>query len=218
MPFPPKPHHGDPSSTQPSIYFGYGSNLWLHQMHTRCPNSPYQGIARLPNYHWLINTRGYANIVESPTSTSNPITTSSDKDYTNKVYGLVYTLSPADEAALDKNEGVPVAYTKEYLECDFWTGTTDSHIDTKTPPDAVVNMLVYIDRKRTVPDEPRKEYIYRMNRGIDDAVKMGVPEEYVEQVMRRYIPAEEKGKKVSKSIEDLAKGQAARFTDESGVF
>ncbi|KAH9868829.1 hypothetical protein J1614_007904 [Plenodomus biglobosus] len=201
------------TSTASAIYFGYGSNLWLHQMHTRCPESTYLGIARLPNYHWLINDRGYANIVESSNSASKSKSTT--PSYTDTVFGLVYSLSPSDEVRLDKNEGVPIAYTKEKLECDFWKGTLETKIDTRKPADKKVKMLVYIDRKRTVPDEPREEYIYRMNQGIADAVKMGVPEEYVTEVMRKYIPAE-KGQ-ARKSVEDFAKGQAAQFKDESGV-
>ncbi|CBX90669.1 hypothetical protein LEMA_P057030.1 [Plenodomus lingam JN3] len=201
-------------STPSTIYFGYGSNLWLHQMHIRCPESTYLGIARLSNYHWIINERGYANVVES--SDSSPESASKASSYANVVFGLVYSLSPCDEARLDRNEGVPVAYTKEKLECDFWKGTTETKVDTKGPADEKVKMLVYIDRQRTAPDEPREEYIYRMNQGITDAVKMGVPKEYVNEVMRKYIPAEHHT--ASKSIEDFAKGQAVQFKDESGVF
>ena len=45
-----------------TIYFGYGSNLWREQMKQRCPQSEYLGVARLNNYTWLINERGYANV------------------------------------------------------------------------------------------------------------------------------------------------------------
>jgi hypothetical protein len=55
----------NPTSAKPqTLYFGYGSNLWLHQMQLRCPTSQYLGVARLPNYRWIINDRGYANVVE----------------------------------------------------------------------------------------------------------------------------------------------------------
>jgi hypothetical protein len=36
-----------------TLYFGYGSNLWLHQMQLRCPTSQYLGVARLPNYRLI---------------------------------------------------------------------------------------------------------------------------------------------------------------------
>ncbi|KAI4662597.1 uncharacterized protein J4E79_004888 [Alternaria viburni] len=203
------------SQTSPTIYFGYGSNLWLHQMSTRCPTSKYLGVARLPNYHWIINDRGYANVVESPKQNS-----TSKSSYSDVVFGLVYSLLPEDEKRLDKNEGVPVAYTKEMLPCDFWPSDTEHKVDTSKHPEKKESMLVYIDRNRVTPDKPRDEYVYRMNQGIADAVKLGVPEGYVRDVMRQYIPAEEdeEGKEGEREkMAEFARGQAAEFRDESGV-
>lgn len=203
-------------SASPTIYFGYGSNLWLHQMTTRCPTSTYLGVARLPNYQWIINDRGYANVVEVADSNS-----TSMSPYDDVVFGLVYSLEAEDEKRLDKNEGVPVAYTKEMLECEFWPSDTEHKVDTSKDPEKKEDMLVYIDRNRVQPDKPREEYIYRMNQGITDAVKLGVPEEYVRDVMRKYIPAQEDddGKEGERErMAEFARGQAAEFRDESGVF
>ncbi|KAL1800644.1 hypothetical protein ACET3X_000986 [Alternaria dauci] len=205
------------SSASPTIYFGYGSNLWLHQMTTRCPTSTYLGVARLRNYRWIINDRGYANVVEVTDDNRNTSTSPHD----NVVFGLVYSLEAEDEKRLDKNEGVPVAYTKEMLECDFWSSNTEHKVDTSKRPKKKEDMLVYIDRKRVTPDKPRAEYIYRMNQGIADAVKLGVPEDYVKDVMRKYIPAQEddEGKEGEREkMAEFARGQAAEFRDESGVF
>lgn len=96
------------AESSPTIYFGFGSNLWLDQMRTRCPTSTYLGVARLNDYKWIINDRGYANVVSSPSANS------SEKKYAHTVFGLVYALLPTDESRLDRNEGVPHAYTKEY--------------------------------------------------------------------------------------------------------
>lgn len=203
-------------SASPTIYFGYGSNLWLHQMTTRCPTSTYLGVARLPNYQWIINDRGYANVVEVADSNS-----TSMSPYDDVVFGLVYSLEAEDEKRLDKNEGVPVAYTKEMLQCEFWPSDTEHKVDTSKDPEKKEDMLVYIDRNRVQPDKPREEYIYRMNQGITDAVKLGVPEDYVRDVMRKYIPAQEDddGKEGEREkMAEFARGQAAEFRDESGVF
>lgn len=197
--------------TQPTIYFGYGSNLWLHQMSIRCPTSQYLGVARLASYTWLINDRGYANVVESNK------TESTATEYSDVVYGLVFLLEQEDERRLDRNEGVPVAYTKELLSCDFWPSTASSRANTSQPPFETKDMLVYIDRNRTTPDKPRDEYVYRMNQGIRDAVKCGVPEQYVQEVMRKYIPEDKEGDHGGE-MEQFAKTQAAQFRDESGVF
>ena len=154
-------------------------------------------------YRWIINDRGYANVVE----VSNENTTSSDE-----VWGLVYALSKPDEAGLDVNEGVPFAYTKEHMMVDFWP------VQKGGPPSVEdvaekVEMLVYIDRKRVKEDVPKKEYIYRMNMGIKDALKEGMPREYVDGVMRRFIPDAE-GKEEDRRVEELARRQAVEFVDE----
>jgi gamma-glutamylcyclotransferase len=197
------------------MYFAYGSNLWLHQMSTRCPTATYLGIARLNNYAWLINTRGYANVVEVPKSPSPSSSPSHNDTYSHAVYGLVYTLSPTDESRLDKDEGVPSSYTKGYVSVDFWPSKKSRVVDT-TEPLAYTrdNMLVYVDRKRTTVGTPRKEYVHRMNQGIADAVRLGVPEGYVERVLRKFIEeSKEEGWKSGR----FARKQTGASKDESRV-
>lgn len=177
------------------LYFGYGSNLWLHQMSVRCPSSTYVGIARLSSYRWIINDRGYANIVE----------TSSVSDV---VYGLVYTLTADDEKRLDVNEGVPYAYTKETIPIDFWSLTLGEKVDLDQGSQKKM-MLVYIDRERVEDDKPKAEYVHRINMGVHDAVKIGMPQPYVDDVIRKFIPAE-----ADQKAKDLAEKQALQFEDE----
>ncbi|KAI1375288.1 hypothetical protein F4677DRAFT_133205 [Hypoxylon crocopeplum] len=126
-----------------TLYFAYGSNLSPTQMHERCPLSTPVGLARLPGWIWLINKRGYANIVPqdvaSSSSTSSgpystvPITIASSppsllskkekrkekkkgKECEEGVYGLLYRLHPEDEKTLDRCEGVPWAYERIFLD------------------------------------------------------------------------------------------------------
>jgi len=184
-------------SPSPTLYFGYGSNLWLHQMSLRCPTSAYRGLARLPSYRWIINARGYANVVSS-NSTS------------DVVWGMVYALQPSDEARLDRNEGVPEAYTKEILTIDFWPSDGVKAVDVSAEPERK-GMLVYVDRKRVEESVAKEEYVYRMNMGIRDAVALGVPRAYVEGVMRRFIPdGEGRGE-----VEEKSREQALEFEDET---
>ena len=76
-------------------------------------------------------------------------------------------------------------------------------------------MLVYVDRKRTQPDEPKKEYVYRMNMGIKDALKEGVPEKYVQEVMRKFIlDVEDEHSQLWESVAALARQQALSFKEE----
>lgn len=191
-------------------YFGYGSNLWLDQMSRRCPSSPFTGVGRLRGYQWIINARGYANITQT-----NP--------GADEVWGLIYELPPEDEARLDINEGVPEAYEKRMIDVEFWEKGTlprdseSSESGAKIPPPASVNnMLVYIDFKRNSGkgNKPKAEYVHRMNEGIRDALKEGVPRSYIDGVIRAYIPAEHEADHTAR---ELALKQAVSFVDESGV-
>lgn len=227
------PIHGRRMATndkpKKTIYFGYGSNLWLHQMRQRCPTSKYLGIARLTGYKFIIYDRGYANIVEL--SDEEKLRRGSGDhqkhDYRNEVWGLVYSLEPSDEARLDVNEGVAHgAYGKEWIECEFWTASSERKVieDTQhgfayaregqpdpTKKPGQEKMLVYINRVNVREGDIKHEYIYRMNQGIKDALKEGLPKEYVKQVLRKWIPEEESDAHVSQ----LARRQAAEFGDES---
>jgi gamma-glutamylcyclotransferase len=182
------PHNNNDTTTNTTLYFGYGSNLWRQQMQNRCPNSTYLGIARLDNFKWIINERGYANVVEVEE------TARRKENYSTQVWGLVYSLQPSDEASLDRSEGVPDAYTKEILGGDFWpavNGDQDGSsrlVDVTGKQPEGRDMLLYINRNAVTPSEPKVEYVGRMNMGIRDAVAAGVPEKYVKEVMRKFIP------------------------------
>jgi cation transport regulator ChaC len=213
------------SGSKPTIYFGYGSNLWRHQMALRCPTSQYLGVGRLDGWKWIINERGYADVVEvrGSNSSSNDNDGKGYTDYSNSVFGLVFTLKEADERRLDRNEGVPIAYTKEYHSIKLWEPSSNSSsewVDVTEPPTRTVPMLVYVDRIRTGKAKPKTEYVYRMNMGIRDALDLGVPKEYVGSVMRKFIPKEtrENDPEEEREGKDKALRQAGRFVDESGVF
>ena len=178
------------------FYFAFGSNLHLGQMAKRCPESRYVGIATLHGWRFLVNNRGFANVVPSP------------RDH---VEGLVYRLSLTDEANLDKNEGVPWAYQKFILSIELFT-TPIEHVARAvpllakeleasepyiTPPPLqdqsrtlggrFVKALVYLSKNHVQESRPRDEYVDRMNAGIMDARKLGVSDIYIRHHLRRYI-------------------------------
>jgi hypothetical protein len=164
-------------------------------MSLRCPSSPFIGLARLRGYKWFINARGYANIAPiTPNHKQSQPEEEEDDDYATQVWGLVYTLSPQDEDQLDCNEGVPEAYQKEFVSgIDFWPAADrGTSLDITAVEPEQGEMLVYIDQYRnTGGHKPRAEYVHRMNMGIRDALREGVPQGYVEEVLRGYIPGEE---------------------------
>ncbi|KIX95483.1 uncharacterized protein Z520_08603 [Fonsecaea multimorphosa CBS 102226] len=55
-------------------------------------------------------------------------------------------------------------------------------------PPTTIRALVYVDEFRTTPGKIVQEYIGRMNRGIDESVKLGLPHNWVKNIMRRFIP------------------------------
>lgn len=123
------------------------------------------------------------------------------------MYGLVYELTLSDEDRLDLNEGVPFAYTKEMIAIDLWESKDGKKVDVSFPA-MKKDVLVYIDRKRVVDDDPMEEYIYRMNRGIEDAVDAGIPLAYVQKVIRSFIP-----ERAKEEVEGLAMKQAVSFEE-----
>lgn len=98
------------------------------------------------------------------------------------MYGLVYEISPTDEANLDRIEGVPRGiYSKHTKEIELQS--VDHEEGT------VVQGLVYID-KNVEEGKSREEYVHRMNMGINNAVEKGMPKWYIDKYLREYIPAE----------------------------
>jgi hypothetical protein len=78
-----------------------------------------------------------------------------------------------------------VNYTKQYHSITL-LGTKSS------PQESEVDALIYISDHFLKESPPKEEYIYRMNMAIADAVKEGVPEEYMEKYLRPFIPSEYK--------------------------
>ena len=159
-----------------TLYFAYGSNLSLQQMQARCPSSRFVGVGLLTGWKWIINKRGYANIVAFTEASGSGCSE-------NHIYGLVYTLKPADEDSLDLYEGVSEAYTKEKVSISVWP--EGEEVLGNTRQEAVA--LVYVDRQRTEDGVPRLEYVQRMKRGMLEAGEKGVPESWMRRTFERWF-------------------------------
>lgn len=182
----------DPTSGHTQLYFAYGSNLSIKQMATRCPESQYIGLAILPDYIWHINERGYANIAPCAGAT---------------VHGLVYKLSDDDESRLDRREGVEFGcYQKKNVTVTLHEAPPS--LQGRTVEMAVNNIarflpqqeqqaraqsevLVYLSDHYKGCGKAHYEYIVRMNSEIRDAVALGVPVGYIDEMMRPSIPDRE---------------------------
>lgn len=198
------------SSKTGTFYFAFGSNLSPTQMHGRLdsPSSAIPiAIASLPGWKWLICQRGYANIVEL-----DPDTPECDSAI---VWGVLYNLTAEDEEILDLYEGhndgrnpdpapnpdvsqrmrKPFQqgnwdYNKQYLPVttsQWLVDPTNFGLLKSTSPAATVRVLVYVDEFRTSEGPIQREYIGRMNRAIDESVKLGMPRVWCEKVMRKWV-------------------------------
>ena len=96
-------------------YVAYGSNLDIEQMSWRCPDAVPVGTAEIKGYRLLFKgskTGSYLTI---------------EKKARRKVPVLVWKVSDADEAALDRYEGFPIFYRKEMMKVqvhDLQSGAT----------------------------------------------------------------------------------------------
>jgi hypothetical protein len=190
-----------------TVYFAYGSNLHLAQMAKRCPESRYLGRGRLPNFKWQINTRGYANICvsqgdfveglcfllsqkdEKRLDLNEGVPNSYQKNSFQvdvfaatatiagrRVREVIETISQyppprQDQDHRNDSRGVNQQSTAQIPKY---------HSDTYEPVDA----LVYVNWSQTNEGFPKEEYISRINFGIKDAIRLGVPSDYFERYVR----------------------------------
>jgi gamma-glutamylcyclotransferase (GGCT)/AIG2-like uncharacterized protein YtfP len=78
------------------LYFAYGMNTNPEQMHLRCPESQALGLATLPDHQ--LEFRTHATIAHTPGQV---------------MQGVLWSITPSDEDALDRLEGYPVYYGKK---------------------------------------------------------------------------------------------------------
>jgi hypothetical protein len=113
------------------LYFAYGSNMEPGPMAERCPHAQPMGRARLNRWSFRINERGYATVVPDPNGT---------------VHGVLWSLTPSDEASLDDYEGLSEGlYLKDRLRVTLDPGVT-------------TDALVYLAR-HTRPGRPLPGYL-----------------------------------------------------------
>lgn len=107
------------------------------QFRERCPKSYVLCRAKLADFRFVITSRGYASILPRKRAVT---------------HGLLCALTPADEAELDRREGVPnKVYRKAWL-------------DVTTEARTLVRALVYIDNTTTL-GSPKAGYLEKIVHG-----------------------------------------------------
>jgi len=113
-------------------------------------------------WKWLIDNLQSVNIIRSPD---------------DLVYGLVYELTLGNEDTMDKTE---VSYTKQTVRIELEVNGKKT----------LAQGLIYLDKNNLGEGTPTDGYITVMNVAIKDAVAGGVPQWYIDEYIRKFIPAE----------------------------
>ena len=87
-----------------TLYLAYGSNMNLEQMRQRCPTATVVGKTILKGHQLLFRGMDYSAVatIEKHPRAAVPV--------------LIWELEPTDEEALDRYEGFPYLYRKEYIK------------------------------------------------------------------------------------------------------
>lgn len=172
-------------------------------------------IGRLERHSWIICERGYANVVALPSKQSDTAALGDDEIVWGVLYNMqpedearldMYEghnayRNPEPTPTKDpqahkikKYEQDGWDYNKHYLPIVVtkWMRDPPEYGISGAPSDwknaTTVRALVYVDEYRTQPGKIVSEYIGRMNRAIKESVEMGLPQEWVDKVMRKFIP------------------------------
>jgi hypothetical protein len=135
---------------QTPYYFAYGSNLNLEQMAIRCPDAKLVGITVKKD--WRLVFRGVADI---------------EKHKGSKLTGGIFKISPKDESNLDRYEGYPSLYIKDFF---YFI------IDGKKQ-----KVMYYIMRSRSGIAQPSTSYYTTIYNGF---IQCGLDTKYLESAYR----------------------------------
>lgn len=124
-------------------YLAYGSNLNKEQMAHRCPGAEPIGAALIHDYE-LVFRRGYLTI-EPKEGSSVPVG--------------IWRISDDNEKALDRYEGFPKFYRKEYFSIPFWMPEGKNENE---------RCLAYVMNDGFPPEVPSDSYFYTVLIGYRD--------------------------------------------------
>ena len=130
-------------------YLAYGSNLNKYQMNFRCPDAVPVGSCVLHNYE-LVFRRGVLTIEHSPGAV---------------VPAGIWKISEADEKSLDRYEGFPRLYRKEFFPI-LLNGRRED--GTKEVEEKVGECMAYIMNPGHDIQEPSFAYMRTVQQGYKD--------------------------------------------------
>jgi gamma-glutamylcyclotransferase (GGCT)/AIG2-like uncharacterized protein YtfP len=148
------------------LYFAYGSNLNTARMFDRCENAQLKSKAILENYRLVFlkndKERAVANILPAEGKV---------------VHGALYKVSALDVAELDKFEGHPRLYCREWVEVKLKSGATVK---------AFTYMMVDSDKRQF--GTPSRDYFNHLFKGY---TQWGLPKASLMNALERVVKVEE---------------------------
>lgn len=142
------------------LYFAYGSNINLEQMACRCPDAKVVEPVVLEGYELLFRGNGGGC----------GVATIAPKEGC-QVHGLLWTITPRDELALDFYEGYPHLYDKQ-------------PVTVKLQSNAELTVMAYVmtREKERLPAGPTVGYYEGIREGFQ---QNGLPVKALEQALRQ---------------------------------
>lgn len=136
-------------------YFAYGSNMSSKRLRARTESARPIGVFSLPGFALRFHKVGKDG--------SGKCDAFHTGDSADRVVGVLYDLDPADEAPLDRVEGLGWGYRKEQVEVEGPRGDIES---------AFTYCAIRIDRSL-------RPYSWYLEHVLAGAREAGLPEEYV---------------------------------------
>jgi gamma-glutamylcyclotransferase (GGCT)/AIG2-like uncharacterized protein YtfP len=140
-----------------TVYFAYGANMDAAPMAERCPGAKRLGTAVLGDHAFAIAAAGFGTVLPAPG---------------HSVHGVLWSLTPEDEAGLDRFEEVGR---------DFYRKRS---VRVSTASGDRVEAMIYHAADPS-PGHPAPGYLERI---IEVAEGLGFPEDYT-SALRTWLPA-----------------------------
>ena len=142
-----------------NTYFGYGSNMLLKKLRSRCPSVDVIGVCR---------TKGYTlKFHKVSTDESGKGDMAEAKSGADELYGIAFSIDKSDGSNLDRAEGYGHGYDKK-------------EIDVEALEDGkVLRVWVYY---ATEIDSELKPYCWYKKQVVQGARENGLPEDYIKKI------------------------------------
>lgn len=166
------------------LYFAYGSNMLTRRLRDakRAPSAIAEGTGYVPGYRLTFD-----KVSTGKQQSSGKCDMEATGDGTDRVYGILFSISKADEKSLDREEGLDRGYRKDTIAVITDMGTKRA--------------VVYIATQKDPGSRPYHWYKEFVVRGAEEH---GLPDDYIERIRAVQSQADPDAKRRAKNEAILA--------------